>query len=291
MSHVIVILLSAFTDSGVGGNPAGVVLDAEHLTPEMKQAVAAAVGSSETAFVSASLVADYRLDFFTPTRQIAHCGHATVATFCYLVKHGLLNKSQSSKETIDGVRNISILGDAAYLEQIAPKYISFQADLMPEILTSLGIDASDLLPGHQPVVVNTGNSFLLVPLRDEGVLQSLRPDQETIARLSDVLDLIGFYPFALHAQVRGRDAAARMFGPRYGIPEESATGAAAGPLACYLYDRLNIRKPKLVIEQGRLMPVPSPSEILVELSLEGDSISRLHVGGRARVIGSRDVLL
>jgi predicted PhzF superfamily epimerase YddE/YHI9 len=82
-----------------------------------------------------------------------------------------------------------------------------------------------------------------------------------------------------------------MFGPRYGIPEESATGAAAGPLACYLHDRLGNRKTKLVIEQGRLMPVPSPSEILIDLDLEGEHIFRLYVGGRARVVDSTDVLI
>jgi PhzF family phenazine biosynthesis protein len=61
MSLITVIILSAFTDTGMGGNPAGLVLEADHLTPEMKQAVAAAIGSSETAFVSASRVADYKL--------------------------------------------------------------------------------------------------------------------------------------------------------------------------------------------------------------------------------------
>jgi predicted PhzF superfamily epimerase YddE/YHI9 len=99
--------------------------------------------------------------------------------------------TQSSKEPIDGVRKISIMGDAAYLEQLAPKYIPVDANLMPETLASLGIDASALLPGHQPVVVNTGNSFLLLPLKDEEVLRSLQPDQEVITRISDQLDLIG----------------------------------------------------------------------------------------------------
>ena len=291
MPNITVTLLNAFTDSGTGGNPAGVVLDADHLTPGMRQTVAAAVGSSETAFVSASRVADFKLDFFTPVRQIAHCGHATVAAFSYLVQQGLLNRTHSSKETIDGVRNISIRGDAAYLEQLPPKYIPFEAQLMPEILASLGIDGSALLPDHQPVVVNTGNSFLLVPLREERTLRSLVPDHRAITRVSDELDLIGYYPFTLQTRVGGRDAAARMFAPRYGIPEESATGAAAGPLACYLYDRLGVRKPTLILEQGRLMPVPSPSEILIELSLQEDCISGLYVGGRAEVMNSMDVPL
>ena len=77
-------VVNAFIDNGVGGNPAGVVLDADGLDRDTKQQIAAQAGLSETAFVSASDTAVFKLEFFTPTRQIAHCGHATVATFSYL---------------------------------------------------------------------------------------------------------------------------------------------------------------------------------------------------------------
>lgn len=90
----------AFECDGQGGNPAGVVLDADALTPEQKQAIAARTRLSETAFVSASHLADFKLEFFTPTRQIAHCGHATIATFSYLRQVGRLTEGETSKETI-----------------------------------------------------------------------------------------------------------------------------------------------------------------------------------------------
>ncbi len=74
----------SFIDGDTGGNPAGVVVDADALTGTQKLAVAQAMGLSETAFVSRSASATFKLEFFTPTRQIAHCGHATVATFSLL---------------------------------------------------------------------------------------------------------------------------------------------------------------------------------------------------------------
>ncbi|WP_245823732.1 PhzF family phenazine biosynthesis protein [Photobacterium proteolyticum] len=46
----------------------------------------ASFGLSETAFVSQSDVADFKLAFFTPNRRIAHCGHATIATFSCLTQ-------------------------------------------------------------------------------------------------------------------------------------------------------------------------------------------------------------
>ena len=64
---------------------------------------------------------------------------------------------------------------------------------------------------------------------------------------------------------------------------------AAGPLACYLYDYLGHHKAKMIIEQGRLMSPPSPSELLVELTLEDGRITSLIAGGRARVIKSMEV--
>lgn len=59
LQKVEVQILNAFVDNEIGGNPAGVVLNADHLTNEQKLQVAAKVGLSETAFVSKSQVADY----------------------------------------------------------------------------------------------------------------------------------------------------------------------------------------------------------------------------------------
>jgi PhzF family phenazine biosynthesis protein len=175
------------------------------------------------------------------------------------------------------------------MQQPAPGYIPLDAQTIQEALRSLGITSSSLLPGCEPMVVNTGNSFLLIPLRDEAALKSLVPDAAPMEAVSEKLDLVGYYPFTLQTQVQGRDAAARMFAPRYGIQEESATGMAAGPLACFLHDRLHIRKERLVLEQGRLMPSPSPGEILVELKLEDGRIAGLLAGGRARLIRTMQV--
>jgi len=66
-------IIRAFAHNNKGGNPAGVALDADGLSKEDKQALAAKIGMSETAFVSRSSVADFKLEFFTASRQIPHC--------------------------------------------------------------------------------------------------------------------------------------------------------------------------------------------------------------------------
>jgi PhzF family phenazine biosynthesis protein len=286
--QVDVHVANAFIDGPSGGNPAGIVLDANGLTTAQKLAVARQVGLSETAFVSRSDIATIRLEFFTPARQIAHCGHATIATFSLLRQRGLLGDGMHSKETIDGLRAIRVDGNRAYMEQRAPAYtrIAAESALGARALAALGVASSDLLAGVDPWVVNTGNSFLLVPLADERRVAALRPDLAQVAALSDELDLIGVYAFTTTTKQPGRQAGARMFAPRFGIDEEAGTGMAAGPLACFLHDHLGIAGPGIRIEQGWLMPQPSPSVIDVVLEFDGGRIARLMAGGVAAVAQS-----
>lgn len=273
---VKVAIIDAFVDGDRGGNAAGVVLDADQLSNCQKLEIAKKVGLSETAFVSRSTTADFKLDFFTPQRQIAHCGHATIATFSHLSQLGLVPAKNSSKETIDGNRNIEVLGDFAYMAQKQPTYLQVNEDL-DFICAALGLDTMSI--SATPVVVNTGNSFLVLGVSSIKALESLKPDQQMITKMSEKYDLIGFYVFTKETNLDGRDASTRMFAPRYGINEESATGMAAGPLACYLHDQMQIDKDTFLIEQGYAMKPKSPSCINVVLLKDGKNIKELKAGG------------
>jgi len=276
-------IINAFVDGKTGGNPAGVILDADDLPREQKLEIASKIGLSETAFVSSSEVADFKLDFFTPTKQIAHCGHATIATFVYLKALGRVTESRTSKETIDGTREIFFDGGMAFMEQMSPKYVTVKNE-EKEILSSLNLSSSDLRSGLSPVIVNTGNAFLIVPLKNENPVALVKPNLEAIRKLSEKYDLIGYYVFSGDVKDPARDAGTRMFAPRYGINEESATGMAAGPLACYLYDKMGIHKDEFLIEQGHFMKPPSPSVITVKLNFEDGKIAGLMAGGEAKVM-------
>ena len=279
---VEVQIVNAFVYNGKGGNPAGVVLNADQFTNEQKLKIASKVGVSETAFVSSSQMADFKLDFFTPNRQIAHCGHATIATFSYLAQLGKVRSENSSKETIDGRREIAMKGELAFMEQRSPKYRE-PNDLREKILRSLQLQEEDLISEKPITVVNTGNSFLLIPLRAQKTLKDLKPDMKLIHEISDELDLIGYYAFTTETFNKDSDSTTRMFAPRYAITEEAGTGMAAGPLACYLYDVMNAKKNHLIIEQGWLMSPPSPSQIIVDLEISNGKITRLMAGGKGLV--------
>ena len=269
-------IVNALTDGGRGGNPAAVVLDADGLAAEERLAIAGRVGLSETAFVSASRVATMRLEFFTPTRQIAHSGHATVAAFALLRSLGRVPDGTLSKETIDGVRTVQVDGGQVFMEQRAPRYeqVDAGAALGRAIAASVGVAPRAV------DIVDTGNRFAIIDVGDRDSLAAIRPDLPAIGRLSDDHDLIGYYLFSRAGAREGRVATTRMFAPRYGIAEEAATGMAAGPLACLLHDRFGLG-PRLTIEQGAWMPTPSPSAIEVRLDVVDGKIARLYAGGRA----------
>ncbi|WP_129714758.1 PhzF family phenazine biosynthesis protein [Pedobacter sp. SYP-B3415] len=279
-------IVNAFTSNGAGGNPAGIVLNADDLSLQHKQRIASQAGVSETVFISSSEIADFKLDFFTPSRQIAHCGHATIAAFSFLQQLGKIDeKDKYTKETIDGCRDILLVGDKVFMQQNAPKFIDLEDSDLPVVAKSLQL--VNTFEESRPLIVDTGNSFLIIRVPDENVLRDLRPDYEVIATISEKYGLIGYYVFSTAAPSHF-DATTRMFAPAYGILEEAATGMAAGPLACYLFA---FDKPQsaYLIEQGKFMETPSKSLIQVDLHLENGKISKLFAGGNANLVGDVQV--
>ncbi|WP_269715280.1 PhzF family phenazine biosynthesis protein [Caulobacter sp. NIBR2454] len=280
MSDVSVHVVQAFVEAdGQGGNPAGVVIDMDRaLSPEQRLAVAGMAGFSETAFISRSEVSAFRLEFFTPTRQIAHCGHATVASFGLLAQQGLA-AGESSKETIDGPRRILVDDGRAYMQQLRPTYRQAgEADFTDvKVLASISLTEADV-DGRGAILAHNGNGTLLLGVKDREVLRRLRPDQAAISEITERVEAVCLYVFALDAMKEGRAATCRMFAPAYGIDEEAATGMAAGALGAWMQDGLGVDRSPLLIEQGWFMDAPSPS--LIEVRLSPDEVL---VGGRAAV--------
>src|ERR1700689_3447849 len=85
-NSVRVFQVDAFTSRRFSGNPAGVVLDADPLSTEDMQALARELNNGDTAFLLQPDAADHdlRMPFFTPRREAAFVGHATLAAHAVL---------------------------------------------------------------------------------------------------------------------------------------------------------------------------------------------------------------
>lgn len=285
---VTVELVDAFIDGGAGGNVAGIVFEgAVELSTAQRQEIARQLGVSETAFVLPSETADYKLEFYTPTRLIPHCGHATVGTFARLAESGRLQGKEVVNETVDGPRRIRIQDGRAFLEQVPARLTRLDDSTTRQVLASLGIVKEQLLSDGGPFLADNGNRSIQIGLADTGVLRSIRPDMDRVREITNRFDAVCYYAFSLSSVIPGRDATARMFGPAYGIPEESATGMAAGPLACWLDAKTEGRRDGFSIEQGHMMSPASPSLIIAQPERSGRTLTAMWIGGGARMRETR----
>ena len=282
---VTVYTVNSFAKDPQGGNPAGVVLEADELSDIQMLNIANQVGFSETAFVQKSDKASFKVRFFTPISEVDLCGHATIAAFTLLRNKKIIGNGTFSQETKAGVLDIAVDNDLVYMDQVLPKYY----DLIDksEIADSLTISLNDCLTNLPTQIVSTGLKDIMMPVKDLNVLFSIQPDLKKIAELSKKYNVIGLHVFCLETKFRAT-AHCRNFAPLYDIDEESATGSSNGALACYLYKYGVVNKPlfEFVFEQGYSMG--KPSEILARLNIEGDVINRIQVGGRAII---RDELI
>lgn len=289
--RVTVYILQAFCEEGRGGNPAGVVLDADPLDSNQKLLVAKQVGLSETAFVSRSEVASLKLEFFTPTRQIPHCGHATVAAFALCRQLNRLSDGRYTKESIDGLRHVRLSTDQVTLEQPYPSFSQIEAGspLGVRCLEAVSASANMLASNAQLTLARAGNAFLLMPFASEDFLVALTPNHREIISISEELDLVGLYPYCRAVTRPARTASTRMFAPRFGIGEESATGTAAGPLGALLLAQ-SAAHTRCLIEQGHFMHPSSPSTLAVSLAESSSEAPPLVlVSGAARGVGTLEV--
>lgn len=279
-SIMSVFILNAFAKTKRGGNPAGVVLDADTLDAASMQEIAARVGLSETAFVQTSAVADFKIRFFTPAAEVDLCGHATIAAFSLLFGLGRIGAGKYRQETKAGILGVEAQKDGGiFMEQALPVFE--KAVDREEVAGSLGIGLASLEPGLPVQIVSTGLRDIMVPVVSLSVLSGISPDFDKVSAVSREEEAVGYHVFSLQTR-HGSTAHCRNLAPLYGIPEEAATGTSSGALACYLFKHGQITKDQarsLVFEQGYVMR--RPSEIFVRLDIKDKAITGVHVGGRA----------
>jgi PhzF family phenazine biosynthesis protein len=282
--QVEVYKLNAFTQSMAGGNPAGVVIAADNLKGADMQAIAEAVGYSETAFILKSKSADFKIRFFTPTSEVDLCGHATIAAFSLLRQKGIISDGEYSQETKAGILRLKVYGETIFMQQTTPMFFEVIND--DNLLMSLGIEKSQLADNLPVQIVSTGIKDILIPLKSIEVLGSLKPDMSLIEAVSTKYGAVGYHVFSISKNMK-TTAICRNFAPLYGIPEESATGTSNGALACYLfkYGVIADTEKELIFEQGRSMN--KPSVISAKLELNNSELSAVWVGGEAVINGSQ----
>ncbi len=244
-----------------GGNPAPVVLGADHLSDQEMQSIARTYGH-ESAFVCAPHHSNhtFRFRFFVPGHEMEMCGHATLGALWLLRHLGVWNASHATIETMSGIVDARLDEDTQAIEISQPKGIVETIDdkaLFAATLEVLGLRAQDLLPLS---IVNASTSRVktLIPVSSVAGIHALKPSFDDVRILCDALGSTGLYPFAIDTQ-QPLSFHARQFPRSSGYPEDAATGIAAAALlyGAEHYGLLEGETARAIVHQGFAMGKPS----------------------------------
>lgn len=268
-----IYLVDAFTTKRFEGNPAGVVIDADALSSREMQEIARELNASETAFSRKGTNADYAVRFFTPTTEIAFCGHATVALFHTLAATGRITVTAKSRNFTEstpvGIIPVSVRLADDLIQVTMTQNVFHSADPACEtadLLSALGLTASDLDQRFPTKLTKTANRHLILAVQPEA-LPRINYDAQKLGAILTGEDVVTAHVFAQSGPATYR---ARNFGPHIGIQEDPATGSAAGAFGAYLHSigLATEREQTFNIIQGETMGRRSDITICVQSSSE-----------------------
>jgi trans-2,3-dihydro-3-hydroxyanthranilate isomerase len=267
------VVADVFTDRPLTGNQLAVFTDARDLDAETMQALALEVGFSESVFVlPAEGDGDVHIRIFTPRVELPFAGHPVLGTA--FVLGGPLQRGVLRLETGSGVVPVELERDESgsivfgRMQQPVPSVEPYPD--AERLLAALGIESS-LLPIE---IYDNGARPAYVQLPSEDDVAALRPDMAEL----DALEVM-----AASFAGSGTTWKVRMFAPYGGVPEDPATGSAAGPLACHLCRHgLVDWGSEIEITQG--VEIDRPSTLYARASGAGETIEAVEVGGRAVIV-------
>ena len=268
------VVADVFTDVPLQGNPVAVFLDGQGLSTELMQRTARELNLSETVFLlSGEEGVDALARIFTPAIELPFAGHPVLGSaFVLASRRGIDHVRLATGSGVVAIKLRRSGGEPVFGEMEQPIPTWSELERAPELLAALGVERAQL-----PVeVYDNGSRHAFVALRSEAEVAAVAPDLNALARVG----VIGASCF--HAGVGGR-VKTRMFAPALGVPEDPATGSAAGPLAVHLARHgVTSFGQRLEISQGAEIGRPSVLQACVEGSSE--RIERVLVGGGAVIV-------
>ena len=297
MSTIAVKAIDTFCDVPYGGNPAGVVLDAGHLSDEQMQAIARELNLPETAFVLPASEAgtDMKIRWFTPRTEIKLPGHAMIAVFHALAEEERLGITKTGGhhfsfedasgihpadiESKDGRRKITVGMNVPAVESAT----QYRVDALRFLKITVG--------DFEPSVSIQRSGFLFVPIRRLHTVFTLQPNFPAMANFLLTRKMSGVCVYTMETVDRGSLIHVRVFAPHMGIFEDSATGSAHGVVTAYLFQKgqlpMENNRSSFITEQGD--EINKKSRLGVEVAADASGIQSLSVGGSAATVFTGEI--
>jgi trans-2,3-dihydro-3-hydroxyanthranilate isomerase len=286
--------VDVFTDRAFGGNPLAVFTNGRGLGAETMQAIAKEFNLSETTFVLPpdDPKHDWRVRIFTPGSELPMAGHPTVGTSFVLAREHLIRRDARETTIVleEGVGPVPVRiefegGEPSFAEMTQPPPTFGPAlEDRRSVAAMLSLEESDLEADLPAQIVSCGVPFMYVPLRSLDAARRARPRVDLMERVAEEHGIPPeVFVFTREVEQEGSTVHSRMFAPGLGITEDPATGAASGPLGCYLVSHGVLPAGDIVSEQG--IEMGRPSLIHIRIEREGDRVTAVRVGGRCHFAG------
>ncbi|MCU1386309.1 MAG: hypothetical protein JWL71_5006 [Acidobacteria bacterium] len=286
-----------FTDHLFGGNQLAVFLDGRGLSTDAMQAIAKEMNFSETTFVlpAEQPGTDVRLRIFTPGEEMPMAGHPTIGTTFALARAGVIERGRQQFVFGCGIGPVPVAitwkGDDlsfAWMTQLLPTF----GDAVPDparTAAALSLSPAAVAGTGLPVqVVSCGVPFLFVPLTTRSAVDNVVVNTGLLEELLAAAQSgpHGVFVFSAEPGDARATVYSRMFAPELGVMEDPATGAASGPLGCYLVRHKIVQPEKaeaMISLQG--VKMGRPSHVHISIGVDNGEIASVRVGGEAVLAG------
>lgn len=222
----VIALVDAFADVPFAGNPAVVCLLAQPRDAAWMQSLARETNAPATAFVVAGDGGEggYDLRWFSPTTELALCGHGTFASAHILFAEGRAAPDQALHFRT-GVGTLTCRREGDLIAMDFPAEPPQPVAAVPvELLQALGV---------QPRAVARNRFDYLVELESAAAVRAVDPDF-ALLKTVQTRGVIVTAP----AGTDDYDFISRFFAPSAGVGEDSVTGSAHCALGPYWGARL-----------------------------------------------------
>lgn len=229
-------IVDVFAEYKYEGNQLAVIVSESLLSDALMQKIAKEMGFSETTFITSVKNHDVRI--FTPEAEIPFAGHPILGT-AYVIQKFFIKEKVKTLSLNVKLGSIAVLfkykGDVINEVWMEHKEPSFHGFFAPDVLAEvLSLQEDDIDTRFNIQEVSTGMPTIIVPIKTLDAVKRAKINSEFYEKLIKNIEAKTILIFCPETYNKNNDLNVRFFADYFGVPEDPATGSAAGSLASYL---------------------------------------------------------
>ncbi len=276
--------VNAFVSEHSKGNPAAYLVAEADLAPEEMLAIGKEHAGfvSEVVFCTPSKDADCKLTYYSSECEVDFCGHGTIAAMYDLIQENktlfLKDKItiETNKKGILTVYNSIREEDAIYITAPEAQYLPVKASL-EATAEALSLTKADIDTKHTIELIDAGLRTLIVPVLTLDTEIAVYPSLERAKEFCQTNDIDIILLYCMQTKQKDYFAHTRVFAPKFGYLEDTATGSGNSAFANYLLKNAMWDGSPIKLEQGAESFAFNTVQVKVQ---EG----KVLFGGKAKVI-------